>query len=59
MGLLLRLHSTRNFAAICRDAKLDTAAMEKLVFAIIEATVLDWRLDDTWRNSEVVDDIPL
>ena len=39
-------HSADNFAAIGRRAESDIAAMEKLVFAMIEATVLDYRMEE-------------
>ena len=39
-------HSADSFAAIGRQAKSDIAAMEKLVFAMIEATVLDYRMEE-------------
>jgi len=48
-------HSAEIFEMLGRDAKHDIGAMEKLVFNMIEATVLQWRVEGLREDAETHD----
>lgn len=50
-------HSAETFASIGRDAKHDIAIMEKIVFNMIEATVLDWLVDGTCSDAGEIEGV--
>lgn len=48
-------HSAESFASIRRHSKQDIAAMEKLVFNMIEATALEPRVQGIYRDADAYD----